>query len=125
MDNYESNLMLTYKIISDEEKYQQLLYQIQLLQLFKLDNYESQVEFDVINKYIDNLYTEIKNENFVKEFIELSEYKNVMEDDVIFRTFFSFQTLDLFHKCLHEFFNKKSVSDESFTKMKNELINQK
>jgi hypothetical protein len=125
MENYESNLMLTYKIISDDGKYQQLLYQIQLLQLFKLDNYESQVEFDIINKYIDNLYSEIKNENFIKELIDLSEYKNIMEDDVIFRTFFSFQLLDLFHRCLHEFFNKKIVSDNSFTDMKNELLNQK
>ena len=125
MENYESNLMLTYKIISDDDKYQQLLYQIQLLQLFKLDNYESQVEFDIINKYIDNLYSEIKNENFIKELIDLSEYKNIMEDDVIFRTFFSFQSLDLFHRCLHEFSNKKIVSDKSFIDMKNELLNQK
>ena len=58
-----------------------------------------------INNKIDKLYEIIKDEEFIKNIFEKHPYKGTIYNDLIFRTLFSYDYLDLFHKCLYHFFN--------------------
>ena len=51
--------------------------------------------------------------------INNNPYKSqLLNDNLVFQTFFSFDTLDIFHKCLQDIKNKNSISQNN----KEELI---
>lgn len=105
MTDLQLNHLCTYKLISedndDEVGLREMLYKIQLLQTFNMEEFEEQI----INNKIDKLFQIIKDEEFIKNIFEKHPYKGTIYNDLIFRTLFSYDYLDLFHKCLYHFFN--------------------
>ncbi len=105
MTDLQLNHLCTYKLITEDDEEEvglrEMLYKIQLLQLFKIEDFDE----NIINKKIDDLFEIIENESFIKKIIENHPYKNTLFKDIIFRTLFSFDYLDLFQKCLYCHFN--------------------
>lgn len=122
MCNLELNHLFTYKLITednDEEKgMREMLYKIQLLQLFDLN----ELDEAVMNEKMNTLYESIKNEPFITELLQENPYKiNFFNNELLFRTLFSYDFLDLFHKCLYNHFNNLPM-EESINKLKAEYI---
>ena len=121
MCNLELNHLFTYKLITednDEEKgMREMLYKIQLLQLFDLN----ELDEAVMNEKMNTLYESIKNEPFITELLQENPYKiNFFNNELLFRTLFSYDFLDLFHKCLYNHFNNLPM-EESINKLKDEF----
>ena len=111
---YNFNMICTYKLMDSEED-KKVMYQIQLLQLFNLEKFDVDILTDNVNK----LYETFKVNKNIIELIESYPLKNqIIEPSLVFQTFFSFDTLDIFHKCLQDIKNKNSISQNN----KEELI---
>jgi len=101
----------TYKMITeeddDEKGLSELMYKIQYLQLFGL------TEFDeaVIDQKLEALYKQLEKEPFLDELFELHTYKGYMAKEFMFRTMFSYDYFDLFHKLLYTYFNKLPIEN--------------
>ncbi len=75
-----------------------------------LQKYDSELLIDNINK----LYDTFKENKNIIDLINNNPYKNqLMNDFLIFQTYFSFNTLDVFHKCLQDIKNKNSISENN------------
>jgi len=114
MCNLELNHIFTYKLITedgdDEKGLKEMLYKIQLLQLFGLNEFNE----SIMNEKMNILYESIKYEKFVEELLENNPYKSsFINNELLFRTLFSYDYLDLFHKCLHNHFNNIPQSLEA------------
>jgi len=109
MTDLQLDLLCTYKLISenneDEVGLREMLYRIQLLAIFNMNEFN---ETELNNK-IDHLFESIKNEDFIKQIIEKHPYKDTMFNELAFRTLFSYDYLDSFHRCLYNFFNDLSL----------------
>jgi hypothetical protein len=105
MTDLQLNHLCTYKLITEDNEEEvglrEILYKIQLLQTFNMEEFEE----EKINNKIDKLFEIIKEEEFIKKIFEKHPYKETIYNDLIFRTLFSYDYLDLFHKCLYHFFN--------------------
>ena len=106
MCNLELNHIFTYKLITedgdDEKGLKEMLYKIQLLQLFGLNEFDE----SIMNEKINVLYENIKCEKFVEDLLDINPYKSsFINNELLFRTLFSYDYLDLFHKCLYNHFN--------------------
>ena len=121
MCSLELNHIFTYKLITedgdDEKGLREMLYKIQLLQLFNLNEFDE----TVMNEKMNTLYEEIKGESFITELLQENLYKDSFFNcELLFRTFFSYDYLDLFHKCLYNHFNNLPMED-SINKLKIEI----
>ena len=105
MTDLQLKQLCTYKLITEDDQEEvglrEMLYKIQLLQIFNMEEFEDKI----INQKIDGLFDSIKNEDFITQIIEKHPYKGTLFNDLIFRTLFSFDYLDLFQKCLYCHFN--------------------
>jgi len=105
MTDLQLNHLCTYKLITEDNEEEvglrEMLYKIQLLQTFNMEEFDE----EIMNKKIDDLFELIKDEEFIKNIFKKHPYKGTMYEDLIFRTLFSYDYLDLFHKCLYHFFN--------------------
>jgi len=110
MCSLQLDIICTYKTMiedgEDEVGFKHLLYQLQLLQILDLELCE--YDIDRINSKITDLYGQLKEEPFVQELLITNPYRLQFNDDdeLIFRTLFSYDYLDLFHRCLYCYFNK-------------------
>ena len=109
--NYNSQLVLTYKMFKKEED-SNLCYQIQLLQAFNMLKYD---DF-ILQKNIENIYHFIKNDINIKEILILLSEKmkayelfNITNEDdkkiLIFQLLFSYNYFETFHKCFINYIN--------------------
>ena len=102
----------TYKMITEEDEDEkglsELMYQIQYLQLFGL------TEFDeaIIGEKIEAIYKKLEKEPFLDELFEFHTYNGYMTKEFMFRTLFSYEYLDLFHKLLYNYFQKTSIEND-------------
>jgi hypothetical protein len=117
------DFICTYKLIQVDESepnelgISELLYNIQYLQTFGLTEFQE----DVINYKLDVIYDKMKDEPFMQELFENHPYKESMTNEVMFRTLFSYDYLDITHKLLQRYYNGLSV-DESITALKAKLL---
>lgn len=120
---------------SDEEDYDEtenqllmdMLYKIQLLQLFRLDE-ENEKTTDCVLQRMEELYRLLRDNEFIKEIIDSNPHKLALYDPfrddeetrfILFQTLFSFDYLYMFHKCMISYFSlgksqghlSKSVQD--------------
>jgi hypothetical protein len=95
-------------ITEDDEKekgFRELLYQMQYLQLFGLIEYDE----TIICEKIEAVYKQLENEPFLDELFEFHTYNGYMSKEFMFRTLFSYEYLDIFHKLLYNYFKKMSI----------------
>jgi len=121
MCSLELNHIFTYKLITedgdDEKGLREILYKIQLLQLFNLNEFDE----NVVNENMNTLYEQIKDESFITELLQENPCKHsFFNRELLFRTFFSYDYLDLFHKCLYNHFNNLPM-EGSINKLKDEF----
>jgi hypothetical protein len=92
----------------DEKGLSELMYQIQYLQLFGL------TEFDeiIIDEKIEAVYKQLEKEPFLDELFVFHTYNGYMTKEFMFRTLFSYEYLDLFHKLLYNYFQKTSIEND-------------
>lgn len=109
--NYNSQLVLTYKMFKKEED-SNLCYQIQLLQAFNMLKYDDYI----LQKNIECVYEIVKNDNIIKEIIILLSEKmktyqlfnliNQNEKNIfLFQLLFSYNYFETFHKCFINYIN--------------------
>jgi len=120
MCDLELNYICTYKMITedneDEKGLREIMYQIQYLHLFGL------TEFDEtkIHQKLEKVYNELRNETFLDELFEFHTYNGYMSKEFMFRTLFSYDYFDLFHKVLYNYYQKFPIED-SIQKLKDYL----
>jgi hypothetical protein len=96
----------------DNDDDRNFMYQIQLLQAFRMQNFN---ESEMSEKTLQ-LYNQLKNCNEIKEIIEKGINANpqiILSDINMFICLFSYQFFDLFHKCLIEYFTTGLILEES------------
>ena len=120
---YDTSFYCTYKLMdSDEDK--NYMYQLQLLDAFGLKKYND----DKINEEITSIHNKIKECSQFKEICkacnENENFKDFKMDEIIMLIcFFSFDTFDLFHKCLVDFFTHGYILEDATTNMMNAFSN--
>lgn len=135
-DFYNFELVTTYKQMDTEDE-ADMMFKIQFLQVFQIENGE--YDADRISDALTKLYEKFKFHNDVREIIsnhplyqnqndenqrqesqEPIEENNTTENsELIFCMMYSYNTFDLFHKCLVEIHRSGVVSPE----LKTETIN--
>ena len=110
MCDLQLDYICTYKDITEEGEdeigLKQMCYQLQLLQAFNMYEFDD----NEIDKNITHVYTQLKDISFVQELIMKNPYSNhLVDQDMVFRTLFSYDYFDLFHKCLVYYYNNKSI----------------
>lgn len=117
------DFICTYKLIQadecdpDEMGISDLLYNIQYLQTFGLTEFQE----DIINYKLDVLYDTIKEEAFMQELFDIHPYKETMSKELMFRTLFSYDYLDITHKILQNYFNGLSP-EKNITILKAKML---
>ena len=109
---------------SDEDK--NCMYHIQFLDAFGLKRYDD----DKINEEITSIHDKIKECTQFKEICKAcsanENFKGFQMDEFIMLIcFFSFDTFDLFHKCLVDFFTHGCISEDATKNMVNAFLDQK
>lgn len=109
--NYNSELVLTYKMFKNEED-SNLCYQIQLLQAFNMLKYD---DF-IIQKNIESIYEVLKNNETIKTLLliiseKMKSYELFSSIDengkniFLFQLLFSYNYFETFHKCFINYIN--------------------
>ena len=125
--NYNSQLVLTYKMFKKEED-SNLCYQIQLLQAFNMLKYD---DF-ILQKNIKSIYELLKNDNNINKILviisekmktyELFNLINQNEKNIfLFQLFFSYNYFETFHKCFINYINdfkKNTLKVDYFEELK-------
>mgnify|MGYP001491534447 FL=1 len=107
--NYNSQFICTYRQY-DELEYQNLCYQIQLLQAFNMMKYDEYI----LQQNVESIYQRLRENKNIKNIltilskkdknIELLKYiPSEVKHLFIFQLLFSFEYFDLFHKCFSKY----------------------
>ena len=111
MCDLQLDYICTYKMITeddeDEKGLSDLMYKIQYLQLFGLTEYDE----TMINEKLTAVYKKLENEPFLDELFEFHTYKGYMSKEFMFRTMFSYEYFDLFHRLLYNYYHKLPIVD--------------
>lgn len=107
------NFLCTYHLIKDyTESF--MMYKIQFLQIFELDEYDD----NIINEKVEKLYNKVKDKEVIKKIIN---NKKIYDDDLAsFMLYFRYDTLYIFHKILINVLEDKSM--ESYSNLYREII---
>lgn len=114
--NYNSEFLCTYKSL-DEEYYQHLCYQIQILQALNIIKYDE----TIISNHIEKIFYFLQN-YYEIDIILLAlkeKYKNSSiaffienNSSALFQLLFSYDYFDIFHKCLSQYLRDKRITNE-------------
>ena len=114
--NYTSEFLCTYKNL-DEEYYQHLCYQIQILQALNISKYDE----TIISNHIEKIFYFLHN-YYEIDIILLAlkeKYKNssisfIVENNnsALFQLLFSYDYFDIFHKCFSRYLSDKRITNE-------------
>ena len=113
MNSLQLDMICTYKLMTEDEEEEeigikQMLYQFQLLQAFNMSDYND----NELNDKIQALYQQLKNVEFIKILIQKNQNTTYFkEEELIFRTLFSYDYFDLFHKCLYYHSKNESIDN--------------
>ena len=114
--NYNSEFLCTYKSMT-EEYYQQLCYQIQMLQALNINSYDD----TMVTNHIEKIYYFLQNYYEIDIIIlALKEkYKNTSivffvenNNSALFQLLFSYDYFDIFHKSLCQYLKDKKQNNE-------------
>ena len=122
--NYDYDFLCTYYLIEDEEQ-SNICYRSQLLQVFKLNNFDS----EQINYNIQKLYNILRDNEEIKEIIDILSNKLVLfqflkqnnqkiDNVLVFQMLFSYEYFHIFHKLFSKYNTDKSLDKLSFSQLK-------
>lgn len=101
----------------EERNMKNMLYNVQLAQVFKLEDSTSVSSSNILSQ-IEQLYILIKDIDFIKNLISQNPYTYLFHDNskeetefLLFQTFFSYDFFHLFHKCLIYYFASTPSND--------------
>ena len=132
--NYNSEFLCTYKSMT-EEYYQQLCYQIQMLQALNINSYDD----TMVTNHIEKIYYFLQNYYEIDIIIlALKEkYKNTSivffienNSSALFQLLFSYDYFDIFHKCLCQYLRDKkqnvqvTIEKKYFSELKAIIVEQ-
>jgi hypothetical protein len=103
--------------INEEAKneFRDLLYREDLMNIFGLDNYD----FDKINIELDEIFEKIyKNEIFYNCMVKLAESFFSQDPRLGLLILYSYDYMDLAHKCITEYINHNNVSETNMELLK-------
>ena len=110
---YQTDFMCTYKLLKEEDE-SLMLYQLQFLQAFNLNNFCD----EKINLIIKILYEKYKENKYIKDLIENQKKKITSLDDLeIFKTYFGYDTFNLFHLILCNLIQNKPINVDIYNKL--------
>ena len=110
---YKTYFLCTYKLHDDDN--QEDMYRIDYLNAFGLQQFDG----DKIIKIVEFLYEKFKNNIDLKEILEkhhyfhINPYNNIPNYEFVFQTLFSFETFDIFHKCIIILLNNTYIDQEN------------
>ena len=114
--NYNSEFLCTYKNL-DEEYYQHLCYQIQILQALNISKYDE----TIISNHIEKIFYFLHNyyEIDIILLVLKEKYKNssisfIIENNnsALFQLLFSYDYFDIFHKGFSRYLSDKRITNE-------------
>lgn len=127
--NYNSDMLCSYHLINNSDNLSSLCYQTQLLQIFKLNNYNSQK----IDENIINLFNILKNDEEIIEILNilsnkisilqfLKQNNEKLDNILIFQMLFSYDYFYLFHNSFIHYKTNKSLNKSTFSELKQFII---
>lgn len=128
--NYDYDFLCTYHLIENDDNLSSLCYQNQILQAFKLNNFENQN----INYNIQKLYNVLRDNEEILEILDILSNKlqifqffkqnnQNLDNSLIFQMLFSYDYFYLFHNSLIHYKTNKSLNKSCFSELK-EFISQ-
>ena len=122
---YDYNLLCTYHLIENDENLSSLCYQNQLLQVFKLNNYDSQK----IDNNIIKLFNILRDDEEILEIIDilsnkltifqfLKQNNQKLDNSFIFQMLFCYDYFYLFHNSFIHYKTNKSLNKSCFSELK-------
>tara|TARA_B110000008_G_scaffold165768_1_gene165968 strand:- start:125 stop:523 length:399 start_codon:yes stop_codon:yes gene_type:complete len=122
--NYDFDLFCTYHLIEDEDQ-SNICYRSQLLQVFKLNNFDS----EQINYNIQKLYNILRDNEEILEILDilsnklqifqfLKQNNENIDKSLIFQMLFSYDYFYLFHNSLIHYKTNKSLNKSTFSELK-------
>tara|TARA_Y100000591_G_C21738561_1_gene648044 strand:- start:250 stop:651 length:402 start_codon:yes stop_codon:yes gene_type:complete len=123
--NYDYDFLCTYHLIENDDNLSSLCYQNQILQAFKLNNFDSQN----INYNIQKLYNILRDNEEIKEIIDilsnkltifqfLKQNNENIDKSLIFQMLFSYDFFYLFHNSLIKYKTNISLNKSCFSELK-------
>ena len=128
---YDFDFLCTYHLIENNENLSSLCYQNQLLQVFKLNNYDS----DKIDQTIQQLFNILRDDEEIIGILDilsskLSIFQFLRQNNLkldysfIFQMLFSYDYFYLFHNSFIHYKINKSLNKSCFSKLKNHIYSQ-
>ena len=122
---YDYDLLCTYHLIENDENLSSLCYQNQLLQVFKLNNYDSQK----IDNNIIKLFNILRDDEEILEIIDilsnkltifqfLKQNNQKLDNSFIFQMLFCYDYFYLFHNSFIHYKTNKSLNKSCFSELK-------
>lgn len=122
---YDFDFLCTYHLIENDDNLSSLCYQNQILQAFKLNNYDSQK----INNNIIKLFNILRDDKEILEIIDilsskltifqfLNQSNQKLDNSFIFQMLFSYDYFYLFHNSFIHYKTNKSLNKSSFSELK-------
>jgi hypothetical protein len=123
--NYDYDFLCTYHLIENDDNLSSLCYQNQILQAFKLNNFDSQN----INYNIQKLYNVLRDNEEILEILDilsnklqifqfLKQNNQKLDNSLIFQMLFSYDYFYLFHNSLIHYKTNKSLNKSCFSELK-------
>ena len=123
--NYDYDFLCTYHLIENDDNLSSLCYQNQILQAFKLNNFENQN----INYNIQKLYNVLRDNEEILEILDILSNKlqifqffkqnnQNLDNSLIFQMLFSYDYFYLFHNSLIHYKTNKSLNKSCFSELK-------
>lgn len=122
---YDFDFLCTYHLIENDDNLSSLCYQNQILQAFKLNNYDSQK----IDNNIIKLFNILRDDKEILEIIDilsskltifqfLNQSNQKLDNSFIFQMLFSYDYFYLFHNSFIHYKTNKSLNKSSFYELK-------
>jgi hypothetical protein len=122
---YNYDFLCTYHLIENHDNLSSLCYQNQILQVFKLNNYDSQK----IDNNIIKLFNILRDDKEILEIIDilsskltifqlLKQNNEKLDNSFIFQMLFSYDYFYLFHNSFIHYKTNKSLNKSSFSELK-------
>ena len=125
---YDYDFLCTYHLLGNDDNLSNICYQKQLLQVFKLNNYDSQK----IDNNIIKLFNILRDDKEILEIIDilsskltifqfLKQNNEKLDNSFIFQMLFAYEYFYLFHNSFIHYKTNKSLNKSSFSKLKNHI----